>query len=293
MKELDKLPYDTFGPKLRDLLTATANKLDREWPRDRPQHSYSPVMLLSLILVATNVYDSMRYLCADTPSNPSRKPEFVLALPSLSRVVLEALFTLVFALDDLEAHTEWYHKSGWRDVREELDRIKDRYGSDPRWQDYISQLETLLQGFKGELRITDDEEQDFKKSIKHWPLPSQMKKHKKLSSERKLFLEYLEDWFYKALSQDAHLSLRGLARHSRYLLFKRNRENDPREMIKQKSEIIGATVVLLLALMSEIEVEFSFGLATRLAYVWVIINSAFPQGQEIYNLRYADKLRAA
>jgi hypothetical protein len=120
-----------------------------------------------------------------------------------------------------------------------------------------------------------------------------MKKDKRLSNERKLFLEYLEDWFYKALSQDVHLSFRGLARHSSYFLSKMKRENDPGEMIQRKSQSIGTTVVLLLSLMSEIEVEFSFGLATRLSYVWVIINSAFPQGKEIYDLRYADKLRAA
>jgi len=287
-----KLPFELFGSKLRDLLTATANKLDREWPYDRSRHGYSQVMLLSLILAATNVYNAMRYLCADTPSDPLRKPEFALALPPLSRVVLEALFTLVFTLDDLDSRTEWYHKSGWRDVREEINRARAHYGSDPRWQRYISELEARLKGYKAELTITADEEKDLKK-IKRWPNPSRMKDHPTLSSDRKLFLNYLEDWFYRGLSQDVHLSFRGLVRHSRYLFLKMNRENDPGEMIKYKSSVIGMTIVLLLSLMSEIEIEFSFGFATRLSYVWVIINEAFAQGQEIYDLRYAEKLRSA
>jgi hypothetical protein len=285
-----ELPFELFGPKLGNLLTATANKLDREWPKDRSRHGYSKFMLLSLILAATNVYNAIRYLCADTPRDPLRKPEFALALPPLSRVVLEALFTLVFTLDDLESHTEWYHKSGWRDVREEIDRARVRYGSDPRWQGYISELEARLQRYKAELTITADEEQNLKK-IKRWPNPSRMKDYPTLSSDRKLFLKYLEDWFYRGLSQDAHLSLRGLVRHSHYLLLKMNRENDPVAMIKYKSDVLGMTIVLLLSLMSEIETEFSFGLSTRLTYVWVIINEAFTQGQEIYDLRYAEKLR--
>jgi hypothetical protein len=285
-----ELPFELFGSKLRELLTATANKIDREWPHNRSHHGYSQVMLLSLILSATNVYNAMIYLCADTPSDPLRKPEFALALPPLSRVVLEALFTLVFTLEDLESRTEWYHKSGWRDVREEIIRAKDRYGSDTRWQGYTSKLEAHLQRYKAELTITDEEEQGLKK-IKHWPNPSRMKDYPTLSSDRKGFLKYLDDWFYRGLSQDAHLSYRGLARHSRYLLLKRNRENDSGEMTKYKSTVVGMTIVLLLSLMSEIETEFSFGLATRLTYVWVIINSAFPQGQEIYDMRYAEKLR--
>jgi hypothetical protein len=50
------------------------------------------------------------------------------------------------------------------------------------------------------------------------------------------------------------------------------------------------TIVLLLSFISEIEIEFSFGLPKHLAYVWVIINSTFTQGEEIYNMRYAEKL---
>ena len=29
------IPWKTFGPELDNLLEATANKLDREWPNDR------------------------------------------------------------------------------------------------------------------------------------------------------------------------------------------------------------------------------------------------------------------
>lgn len=296
MKELNKLRAETFDPELRNLLTATANKLDREWPRS--QNPYAQLMPLSLILTATNVYNAMIYLCADTPKNPLRKPEYALVLPSLSRVVLEALLTLVFTLDDLKARTERYHRSGWRDSLEELDRIRTRYGSDPSWQGYISELETLLQGFKDELKITDDDAKktsdkrikEKEKPIKRWPPLREMKQEKELSSDRRVFLEYLQDWFYRELSQDAHLSFRGLVRSSGYLLSQMKRENDPGEMAQRKGKSICTTVVLLLSLMSEIEVEFSFGLDKRLRDVWDIINSVFPQGQEIYDMRYADIL---
>jgi hypothetical protein len=164
------------------------------------RHIYSREMLLSLVLAATNMYDAILYLCADVPNDLSRKQKFALAVSPMSRVISEALFTLIFTLDDLNSRTEWFHKAGWREVWEEVNRVKVRHGSDPGWQDYISYLKASLQRYKEEFGITSIEEQDPRKEIKRWPIPSRMGKEKSLSNDRKLFLEYLEDWFYRALS---------------------------------------------------------------------------------------------
>jgi len=100
-----ELPFETVRTKLRELLTATANKLKYEWPYNRSRHSYSREMLQSLVIASTNVYEAIKYLCADTPNDPFRKKEFALAVPPMSRVILEALYTIVFTLDDLESRT--------------------------------------------------------------------------------------------------------------------------------------------------------------------------------------------
>jgi hypothetical protein len=287
-----QLPFATFGKPLRDLLTATANKLEREWDTDQVGHPLSKPMLLSIVLAATNAYDAILYLCADTPHDAARKPEFALAAPSLSRVVLEALFTTVFALEDLDERTTWFHKAGWREVWEEVERARARYAGDPRWDEYIAELELFLHRRRDELGVTEEEAQNPRKLIKHWPNPSRMK-HADLAEDRRQFLQHLEDWFYRALSQDAHLSFRGLARHSRYLLLQMVRRNDPAEMTSHKSEVLGTTIILLLALLSEFELAFRFGLTSRISFVWGVINPAFPQGREVFEQRYAGKLDAA
>ena len=286
-----ELPFEVFGSRFRNLLTATANKIDREWPYPpHATHRYSKTMLLSLVLAATNTYDALLYLCADKPSDPSRKPEFALAITPLSRVILEALFTVVFVFEDLEQRVAWYHKAGWREIKEEVGRAKQRHGIDERWTGYIDGLERVLTNLKLELQITPEEEADPAKHIKRWPIPSGMKKSASLSDDRRMFLQYLEDWFYRSLSQDVHLSFRGLARHSRYLLLQLIREHEPTEMRQHKSDVLGTTIVLLLALMSEIERQFALGLRTELKFVWGVINPVFTQGQEIYELRYASAL---
>ena len=288
-----ELPFNAFGPELRNLLTAAANKLHREWPDGRARHPASREMLLSLVLVATNLYTSILYLCADSPKDPFRKPEFALATPPMSRVALEALFTLVFTLDDLESRTEWYHKAGWREIHEKVKRAKDRYGNDPAWCDYISRLEGFLQRSKAEFGITEAEEGN-PSQIKRWPLPSRMKKDPSLAKAQKHFLEYLEDWFYRELSQDAHLSFNGLARHASSLLRQMERGNGTEKITAQhKSNILSIPIILVLSLVSEIEIYFLFGLGVRLTYVWGIIKSMFPNAQEIYDMRYADKLCTA
>jgi hypothetical protein len=286
--ELPVLPFDAFGPKLNDLLIYTGNKLEREFPRD-VYHRYSGTTLLALVLVSANTYRTMLFFSADKPADSKPKIEYSLSAAPLARTILDALFTVLFLLEDLNTRTPWFMKAGWRDVIEELHRAKTHHGADQRWAPYIEGLEHFAESSKvGDFEITPADEADPKK-IKHWPIPNKMIPQAK-NEEIKAFMEYLRDWFYRDFSQDTHLSWRGLARRAGYLLLDRAPEQKLWDIEKQKSDILGATVVLLLSMMSEIELFFEFGARERLKFVWNIINPYFQQGQEIYELRYVNRL---
>lgn len=286
--ELPVLPFDAFGPTLNDLLIFTGNKLQREFPWTM-YHRYAGPTLLALVLVSANTYRTMLFFCADEPEDSKPKTEYSLSAAPLARTILDALFTMLFLLEDLNTRTPWFMKAGWRDVIEELHRAKTFHGSDERWLPYIETMERFAESSKvADFEITSEDDADPKR-IKYWPIPNQMIKQV-TEPELKEFMEYLRDWFYREFSQDSHLSWRGLARRAGYLLLDRAPEQKLWDIGKQKSDILGATVVLLLSMMSEIELFFSFGARERLKFTWNIINPYFQQGQEIYELRYANRL---
>ena len=52
-----------------------------------------------------------------------------------------------------------------------------------------------------------------------------------------------------------------------------------------------AALALLLALLSEVELECRLGLAPRLLYVWRLVADSFPIVRELFEERYAEELR--
>src|SRR5436190_22905790 len=113
-----------------------------------------------------------------------------------------------------------------------------------------------------------------------------MAKHQGTSDARRAFLKYLEDWFYRDLSQDAHLSCPGLVRRVGYLLVRHPTDEDRERLVKQKSDALMDAAVMLLAMLSEISVELHFGLEQRLKYVWALFRTAGPATEELYKRRY-------
>ena len=107
------------------------------------------------------------------------------------------------------------------------------------------------------------------------------------------FMQYLSDWFYREFSQDSHLSFRGLARRAGYLLLDRQPEQALWDIQKQKSDVLGTTIVFLLCMMSEIEIRFRYGAAARLSFIWQLLSPYFQQAQEIYETRFRERLGTA
>lgn len=127
------------------------------------------------------------------------------------------------------------------------DRLIREYGSDPAWHDYIDDIGRFVEEAKTWWDISPQEEAN-PRSINYWPIPSRMSKHQGTSADRREYLSYLEDWFYRDLSQDAHLSWPGLVRRVAYLLVPRPAEEDRQRLIRQKSDAVMDAVVMLLAM---------------------------------------------
>ncbi len=244
---------------------------------------------------AHNTFQTICYLCADVRLKQSDwKWQYVLVLPPLNRTILDSVFNVTFMLEDLANRSQWYHESGWREAKRELSEHRKEYGSDPLWTKWMDDLEGLLNAGIPLLNVPAAKVAN-PESIDWWPNPGQMPRYgvnDPLPPSRQ-FLKYLNDWFYREMSSQSHLSFHGVMKTGS-LVIADFYDADTRESIREKhfplfrSRQMIRTVTLLLALMSEIEMHFNFGLAPELVALWNDVTNVQEEAKEIYDRRYKD-----
>jgi hypothetical protein len=283
-ENLPRLSFELFREPLDTLAVATINKIDREWPPNVPKHRASHIVVRLLIAASENTYRTIRFICADKPEDESRKLQYALSVPPLARTILDTLFTVVFLFEDLPARTAWYLRAGWREMEEKRARFQNAYGDDPSWANYLRDLGNLISEDRDLGPITDNEAVNPSK-IDYWPTPAQMIR-KCVSDDRRAFLQHLNDWFYREMSQDAHMSWPGLIRRGAYFLSAKPTDDERAILEKFKSDSFSAALILFLALLSEVELALRLGLGDRAKYLWGILLPYAGDAKEIYELRY-------
>ncbi len=141
-KENEGKPIDfsVLGEPLNNLLIATSNKLAREWPKSYSNVTGARELFVMHVRTSRMTYTSALYLGADKPPDPLRLPEFCSSIPVLNRSILDSLFMIMFILEDVPGRIAWFWEADWREMRLELDRYIEEYGSLPEWQLWLSQL---------------------------------------------------------------------------------------------------------------------------------------------------------
>lgn len=283
---MPRLPAGAFVPQLRQACTAIGNRLDREWPADRPGPHGEQTVLRALVLASGNAFDAILYLCSEIPPDASRKIEFALALPPLSRVILEAVFTVNFLLEDLPDRAKWFLRAGWRSMAEEHTLSVETFGAEPSWQEWLEAHQHAVDSMADQLNIPPDDRADLEAVARHWPTPSKMMSRYPLAPARLARMRYLDMWFYGQLSSAAHLKWSGLARSVAPLLRRERDENMVAGLVKTRSDVVVTSAVMLLALLSEIEIELRFGHAEELRYAWTVLGDLVAFAKSLYDSQY-------
>jgi len=286
--DLPSLPWRTFGPELRNLLTAVVNKLDREWPAKWQGMGSAKYLLESLARVTENTYHTIWLLCFDKPKWPATR-EDVLSVGPLTRTILDTLFTIIFAFEDLPTRATWYFKGGWREMWEEQQLYAAKYAGDSKWDEWLKERQGFLDATADRFGLTAAEIAN-PEPLRYWPIPSRMRRDTGTSAARVNLMNYLDDWHYGDLSSESHLSLPGLVMRSGALQTDQNPEELTWRLDKQRSDNMLRATVLTVAFASEIEIECRYGLAERLKYVWTVLNSTFGMAKELYDPWYSTRL---
>ena len=285
--DVPEIPFAAIGERFEDLLLAIINKIEREWPSRWAELADAHATMERMLRVSRNTWRALRFLCAQEPKYHARKVEFALAAAPMVRSNLEVLFAVIFLFDDLGPRASWFVRSGWREVQDEYSRHQKLYGEDPEWSEWLNGYKDFVEQLATLARITD-ENRKRPASIDWWPTPAKMMRHPGLSTERKTFMEFLNDWHYKQLSSQHHLSLPGLVMRSQALMPAAQQEEQFEWHVeKQRSDVIGTALLLTLAILTEVNHEARFGLSTRLAYVWGALVPDIGIARELYDRRYS------
>jgi len=290
----DSLDSSVITQPLDLLLAALENKIEREWPSPFASVRGARELFLLTLKTAGATYRSVRWLCADKPPDPDRRLEYSISVPPLNRTILDNLFTMIFVMEDLPSRCEWFFKADWSETRIELKRHEAEYGHLPEWREWLARLTAYSDGGIAFAGVSHAEIAE-PSSIPRWPNPGRMVNYQVSSKSplppTRVFLKYLNDWFYADLSQQSHLGGSGLMKRAGGLIkdYRKNPEAE-RELRRYKNSQVGETIALVLALASEMEAHLNFGLREKAQYVWGVVTPYIVVAKELHEKRYASLL---
>lgn len=279
---------ESFFRKVRDSACAMTNLWDRSTPKAVSEiHGYEP-FLLTVSHAALTTYESVMFLSADRPYRHERKLEFGLVTSPLIRFLLDLLFAIIFIRLKPEERIRTYHEAGWRELKDASDRLKSRYGDKEDWKAKIKEQEVHLEYLANVWKIPASSVSN-PTSLPWWPTPGQMLSRGKLSVADKEFLKFLEDWFYREFSQDAHMSGAGAVRIFSKLLLGDGQGRD-QTLKKLKTANVLVATALLLAICSEMNDIGKFDRGQPLAYLWSVLAQQRAVLDELFQMRYRSML---
>lgn len=309
-EDVPRFPYKLVREPFNELITATNNLLEREWPEQYAGLKDGQMILMQYFGLAVTHFRTISFVCADVDDGAVRSPLFALSVPPINRAILETVFSVVYLLQDLPEHTRQYYRAAWRAEQESLRRHREhyheRYGGKgkPRWDAYIENRTKMLAAMESVMKITPEEKADLN-LIPRWPKMRQLRQRLKDTPAVLAYLEYLDDWFYDTLSSYSHGEPMGLGQMGLYflgveelkLIAGDDREDVERRLdekiVEFRTTQVWMAITLIVSLISEIQVDFGYDiLRERLLYVWTVINEYSDISREVYEERYKELLSA-
>jgi hypothetical protein len=279
--------------ELEELLTTIENKVERDWVEKYRNLDGGRETILPLIRIARNTFKTILFICSDAVDNSSRELYFSLAVSPLTRTLLEALFSLIYLLEDFPSKIDLFDKSYYRDQREITDSLREKYSGIPKWDSYFAEKDAKLEQYENYLlnnRILSEAEKENVENIRYFPRVSKIIKRLEIENSSSVsFLKYLDDFHYRELCGQSHLEPSAIVELYPFFL-QINEETIEDEIYYHKSKQIYLATTFILSLISEIEIDFNYGLKSRLSYLWVLLNSGNDLSEEVYKMRYQSLL---
>lgn len=293
---LGNLPYGAIQSSLAEVLQFYPNSIDRQGATGI-DHNAAKVTYLGIARLVRHTWAAIAFLIAEHPEDYDRKPEFLMVLSPLLRSICDACLLAVVLRTDTERKLDLYVKGGLFEAKEILDRTRERFGTGQDVHSYWIESIRVQENQLAERCKLAGVSLDEIAGLKRFPHAGQYVAQYRKGTNASLlvgddgdFASYLETWYYKVLSQHAHLSFNGLLALQGGFFTLENGSNIAEHVKTQRSIVAFIGLTLLLSTMSEIELKLQFGGngKNQLRYLWTMIGESFPDAKEIYGIRYQE-----
>jgi hypothetical protein len=295
MHDTDKLPdFDagTYQKPLAQLAEVLAQKLRREAPSLlRPPYAATDMHVL--MRMAMRTYDLLHYINADdrrATDTDWRMPYSITTL-SLVRNMIDCLYNITAILQDPSQNAPWYRKSGFKKALQALNADEERYGGQPKWDDWIHKSRDKV---SDSMRATGFTESDVIAS-QDWPTMGKYLSDKKaggLLSDHQQFLKTFTYGFWKEYSAIAHGGFEGMILVGAYYVTDffpiDEREKLEETHISVLSLHVPRAAQVLLCIVTEVQAHFGFegaDINKRIHAMWEALIPMF-DARELYEDRY-------
>jgi hypothetical protein len=248
-------------------------------------------LLLIMLRFVINSYQAIGFLLSDVDQHPRRLPRFVVVVPPINRQMMDLWFTLVYMMDDFGPRSLAYELCAWRELGEEVSKVRQQYGADPEWQHWFEDMQNLSDMMESQIPIAPAQKAD-PTLIKYWLGPFQLARQ---NTKSQTFMQFLERLVYHETSTEAHLKPAGLLTSAAIVLadvVPRNvREKVENRTIHQyKFMHLCRTVVTLLGIFSEIEMHCRLDNSEQLSKIWKRLSEYNADAKDVYEARYQSTL---
>jgi hypothetical protein len=296
LKPLRQLNFAIIQEPLTGLLRNMDSDLQRRIQDAQEANNVVEHRQLTLLLImlrfASNSYQAVGFLLSDLDVHPKRLPRFVLVVPSINRQIMDLWFTLIYMMDDFGLRSLEYEQYAYRQLKENIDATRKRYGPDPDWQDWFAASQELHVLMETQIPLTNEQKANPEKTIPSWPHPHALSE--KLTKSQK-FLQFLHELVYGDTSVEAHLKPAGLMMGAGILLADLGPEHlrknvEERTIHQYKFRHFCRTVITLLGIISEIEIHCNLNNREQAVKIWQRLAEYNADAKDVFDAHYKTRL---
>jgi hypothetical protein len=157
----------TFQLQLASLANTLALKVQREGPKILPQPDFVTADIFVLLRQAHHTYDLFFFLNADDrrQKDCDWRPAYHAASLPLIRCMIDGLYNITAILQNPGVKGYQFRESGYKKTLESLDADEQRYGGNPRWDEYIARTRRGLHA----MMLRDGLKETEVRAAKTWP----------------------------------------------------------------------------------------------------------------------------
>jgi hypothetical protein len=294
-KPVLRLNADTFQSQIISLSETLAQKVLREGHKHIAGPKYLPFDMFVLIRHAQAALRFFGWVNADEHRADCRWREeyMVMALASI-RSIIDCLYIVLVMLDDPSEMAVTYRLSGFDTKLKRLKDEKDRYGSDPDWQDYLTKRKEII---RLGIRMSGFDPDAMPPRRKWITMGRYIGDKPSQDSDLQGFLRTFTLGPWREYSQVLHASFEGVTTFSSFymqdLMPHEKRFGVEDVFVRAMTTHYVRATLLLLCIVTELQAYCGFKDARineRIHEVWDALAETY-ETKELYNARYKDLMQ--